>query len=169
MEDVSNMNLNTQLIPVSAPANAAASAAHAMDDGTNSPKRKVSKVNNGKPRFVPFHVDQAPRITYAGAASNAAPTKPPPVATADPSPVEKPSICTQFLITGESMLRPSHGAAAPAADPSKIPPILGVLIKSVLTYDKKWKHYAMFNCTEYEVVAAKDQPFPESLLLILEE
>ena len=164
MEDISNMNLNTQLIPVSAPANAAASAAHAMDDGTNSPKRKVSKVNNGKPRFVPFHVDQAPRITYAGAASNAAPTKPPPVATADPSPVEKPSICTQFLITGESMLRPSHGAAAPAADPSKIPPILGVLIKSVLTYDKKWKHYAMFNCTEYEVVAAKDQPFPESLL-----
>ena len=62
------------------------------------------------------------------------------------------------------MLRPSHVAAEPTADSSKIPPILGVLIKSVLAYDKKWKHYAMFNSTEYEVVAAKDQPFPEALL-----
>ena len=164
MENITNTNLNIQLVPVTVPVAAAASTVQVADDGTNSPKRKVSKANDGRPRFVPFHAEHFPRVSYAGAAANAAPTKPPPVAPAAPSPLEKPSICTQYLVAGESMLRPSHAAAEPIADPSKIPPILGVLIKSVLAYDKKWKHYAMFNSTEYEVVAAKDQPFPESLL-----
>ena len=63
---------------------------------------------------------------------------------------EQPSICAKFLLAGESMLRPSRLSADSAVDPDTIPPILGVLIKSVLSYDKKWKHYAMFNSTEYD-------------------
>ena len=157
-------NTNTQLSSVAVPAVAAASTAVSTDDGTFSPKRKNAKVNNGAPKFVPFHVAQPPRVSYAGAASNAVPNNPPSVHSAASSPQEQPSICAKFLVAGETMLRPSRDSAVPAVDPSKVPPLLGVLIKTVLTYDKKWKHYVMFNSTEYEVIAAKDVPYPEALL-----
>ena len=79
-----NPSTNTQLVPWAEHSTAATPSAMSMatDDGTNSPKRKNAKVNNGKPKFVPFHAEMPPRVSYAGAASNAAPSKPPPAAPA---------------------------------------------------------------------------------------
>jgi hypothetical protein len=97
---------------------------------------------------------QPPRVSYAGAAANTLPVKPsnavPPASVSQ----EEPSICAKFLVAGEAMLRPTRDSSAPAIDPNTILPTLGVLIKSVLSHDKKWKHYVMFNSTEYEVIAA---------------
>jgi hypothetical protein len=62
------------------------------------------------------------------------------------------------------MLRPTRDSSAPAIDPSTILPTLGVLIKSVLSHDKKWKHFVMFNSTEYEVIADRDTEYPTELL-----
>ena len=64
---------------------------------------------------------------------------------------------------GEQMLRTSRASAEPTVDPNTIPPIFGVLVKSVLTYDKKWKHFAMFCSTEYEIIAANNTPYPDEL------
>ena len=133
MEDVPSTN--TDLVSLAARNTAATSTALSAvsEDGTQSPKRKNAKVNNGKPNYVPFHAGLPPRVSYAGAASNAVPTKPSP----DPSAASKidldpelQSICTKFLVAGETMLRPSRASAGPEIDPSKIPSLLGVLIKS---------------------------------------
>ena len=81
MEDVPSTN--TDLVSLAARNTAATSTALSAvsEDGTQSPKRKNAKVNNGKPIYVPFHAGPPPRVSYAGAASNAVPTKPLP----DPS------------------------------------------------------------------------------------
>ena len=161
------MSTSTQLVPAGGLAAAASSSAlpMALEDGSNSPKRKNAKINNGVIKFVPYHAELPPRVNYAGAAANTNPAKPSLAAPAATNLDQVPqSICTKFLVAGETMLRPSRASAGPAVDPSKIPPLLGVLIKSVLTHDKKWKHFAMFNSTEYEVVAAKDASYPDALL-----
>ena len=122
-----NPSTNTQLVPWAGQTTAASSSAMSLatDDGSNSPKRKNAKVNNAKPKFVPYHAEMPPRVSYAGAASNAAPSKSPPAAPAASSlglDQELQSICTKFLVAGETMLRPSRANAGPAVDPSKIPP-----------------------------------------------
>ena len=53
---------------------------------------------------------------------------------------------------------PSH------VDPSKIPPRLGVLIKSIFVkHNGKWKYFAMFGSTEYEITTSKNTALPEHL------
>ena len=99
--------------------------------------------------------------SYAGAALHGSSAS---SAPAVPAANEEPSICVQALLAGEVMLRPSRMSATPPTSSNSIPSILGTLIKTVLTYDKKLKHYAMFNSTEYEIIAAANEPYPDDLL-----
>ena len=100
--------------------------------------------------------------SYAGAAllgssNTAAPALPLAI-------MEEPSICVKALLAGEEMLRASRVSAAPSTDSKKVTSCIGVLVKSVLTHDKKVKHYAMFSSTEFEVVAADNEAYPDELL-----
>ena len=155
---------NTQLIPATAQVAALAPTAMSTEDGTASPKRKNAKVNNERAKYVPLNLVQPPRVSYAGAAANNPPVMPSKTVPLAPVPQVEPSICAKFLVAGEAMLRPTRDSSAPAIDPSTILPLLGVLIKSVLSHDKKWKHFVMFNSTEYEVIADRDTEYPTELL-----
>ena len=144
-----------------------------------SPKRKIARsggitthisqfqtTTSKPPASQPVANPPPVKATYAGAIASAAPK----VNPANPAPTssipaeEIPSVCLQAMIVGANNLRKSNGS--PPADPSDTTtalPALGVLIKSVHFNKKQWKHYALFGCTEIEIVAAPDTRYPDEL------
>ena len=140
----------------------------AISAGDHERKRKTAKNHadsdhgtTSSARLLIKPIAPGVKGSYAGAATPGSSNT---SASAAPPATEEPSICVQALLAGEGMLRASRVCAPPTTDPKKIPSSIGVLIKTVLTYDKKMKHYAMFNCTEYEIIAAANEPYPEELL-----
>ena len=144
-----------------------------------SPKRKIARsggitthlsqfqTTTSKPTASQPVANPPPvKATYAGAIASAAPK----VNPANPAPTssipaeEIPSICLQAMIQGAKNLRKSNGSLpASPADTTTALPALGVLIKSVHFNKKQWKHYALFGCTEIEIVAAPDTSYPDEL------
>ena len=153
----------------------AASKPNADVDG--SPKRKMARSGPGgnathlsqsqattstPPARLPPANPSPVRATYASAIASAAP-KVNTSTTSIPA-AEVPSLCLQAMITGAQMLRTSTGTLPVSpSDTTTVPPALGVLIKSVHFNKKQWRHYALFGCTEIEIVAAPNTSFPEEL------
>ena len=109
-----------------------------------------------------------PRMTYANHVSASAPPKTSSAQAASHSaapPIQEPSVCLQAMSAGAKMLRTAFNAPRTLpSDPTTAPPALGILIKSVHHNKKIWKHYALFGCTEIEIVAAKNKSYPDALL-----
>ena len=144
-----------------------------------SPKRKIARsggitthisqfqtTTSKPPASQPVANPPPVKATYAGAIASAAPK----VNPANPAPTssipaeEIPSVCLRAMIVGANNLRKSNGS--PPVSPSDTTtalPALGVLIKSVHFNKKQWKHYALFGCTEIEIVAAPDTRYPDEL------
>ena len=109
-----------------------------------------------------------PKMTYASHVSASAPPKVSSAQAAPSSaapPAQEPSVCLQAMSAGGNMLRTALCAPrALPSDPTTAPPALGILIKSVHYNKKMWRHYALFGCTEIEIVAAKNTSYPDALL-----
>ena len=189
---MSGNNVDTDTSMTTAgPAALIASSATASNDGNeDSAKRKRPK--NNSQNSVTTHLSQflARPIPQPGGLPSAGPLPggPPPAGTAavpgtyaialaapmkaptspaKPSSAptdETPSVCLKAMLAGAQMLRTA--SVIPPVSPSSptmAPPAFGILIKSVHFNKKQWRHYAMFGCTEIEIVAGKDQRYPDAL------
>ena len=159
-------------------AHAAAAVASTSADNDGSPRRKIPRsggitthvtqfqaTTSIPPAAQPPAIPLAAKPSYAGAIAAAAPSANPakPIATSATPNDEPPSICLQAMIAGAKMLRKSKSLPASPSDATTALPSLGVLIKSVHFNKKQWRHYALFGCTEIEIVAAPNTTYPDEL------
>ena len=161
------------------PAATAATAANPGSDNDGSPKRKIARSGGTTAHISQFQATtstppatQPPanppvaKATYASAIASAAPSVNPtkPTATSSIPGEVPPSLCLQAMIQGAKMLRKSKGSQPVSpSDTTTALPALGVLIKSVHFNKKQWRHYALFGCTEIEIVAAPNTTYPDEL------
>ena len=144
-------------------------------DVDGSPKRKIARSGGTHlsqlqattsippARQPPAAANPPPvKITYAGVAASMNSAKP--ASTSATLEEVTPSLCLQAMLAGAKMLRKSKGSLPVSpSDTTTALPALGVLIKSVHFNKKQWKHYALFGCTEIEIVAAPNTSYPEEL------
>ena len=152
----------------------AASKVNSDGEESTQRKRKISKPN-GPLHLAQFQAatststEQPPakpspvKTTYATAIASAATKANSAIPASMPIAPAEPSLCLQAMITGAKMLRTTGRPPVSPTDATTALPALGVLIKSVHFNKKVWRHYALFGCTEIEIVAAPNMSYPDEL------